>query len=49
MMMTTLKMITYMLRGVLDLVKGREKNAFPMKSEPNEIPVRVIRDIEFGG
>ena len=35
MMMITLMMI----------VEGRENNAFPKKSEPNEIPVRVTRDI----
>ena len=49
MMMITLMMITYMLRGVLDLVEGRENNAFAKKSELNEISVRETRDIEFGG
>ena len=42
-------MITYMLRGVLDLVEGRENNALAKESGSNEIPVRVTRDIEYGG
>ena len=42
-------MITCMLRGVLDLVEGRESVAFAEESRPNEIPIRVTRDIEFGG
>ena len=49
MMMITLMMITYMLRGVLDLIEGRKNHAFAKKSKPNEILVRVTRDIEFGG
>ena len=49
MMLITLKMITYMLRGVLDLVEGRENDAFAKESGPNEIPIRVTRCVEFGG
>ena len=48
-MMITLMMMTYMLRGVLDVVEGRENDAFAKESRPNEIPFRVTRDIEFGG
>ena len=48
-MMIKLMMIMYMLRGVLDLVEGRESNAFAKESGPYEIPVRVTRDIEYGG
>ena len=48
-MTITLMMIEYMFRGVLDLVKGRESDAFAKESRPNEIPFRVTRDIEFGG
>ena len=48
-MMITLMMITCMLRGVLDLVEGRKNNAFAKDSQPNEIPIRVTGDIEFGG
>ena len=42
-------MITYMLRGVLDVVEGSENDAFAKESGPYEIPVRVTRDIEYGG
>ena len=49
MMMTTLTMFTYMLRGVLVLVESRENDAFAKESWPNEIPIRVTRQVEFGG
>ena len=49
MMMITLMMITYMLRGVLDLVEGRENDTFAKESRPNEIPIRVTKCVEFGG
>ena len=49
MMMITLMMITYMLRGVLDVLEARKNDALAKESRPNEIPVRVTRDIEFGG
>ena len=48
-MLITLKMITYMLRGVLGLVEGRENDAFAEESGPNEIPIRVTECVEFGG
>ena len=48
-MMIKLMMITYVLRGVLDLVEGRENDAFAEESEPNEIPIRVTKCVEFGG
>ena len=48
-MMITLMMITYMLRGVLDLVEDREKDTFAEESGPNEIPIRVTKCVEFGG
>ena len=48
-MMITLMMITYMLRGVLDVVEGRENDASAKDSRPNEISFRVTGDIEFGG
>ena len=49
MMMITLMTMTYMLRGVLDLVEGRERDTFAKKSGPNEIPIRVTKCVEFGG
>ena len=48
-MMITLMMITYMLRGVLDLVEGRKNNAFAEEGQLNEIPSRVTRNDKFGG
>ena len=42
-------MITYMLRGVLDLVEGRENDTFAKESGPNESPIRVTKCVEFGG
>ena len=48
-MMITLMTSTCMLRGVLDLVEGRENNAFAEESGPNEIPFRVTKCVEFGG
>ena len=48
-MMITLMMITRMLRGVIDLVEGRENDAFAEESGPDEIPIRVTKCVEFGG